>query len=184
MALWLAILSYVLFLLNMWEQKHLIKVLQHLNSDTEFCLFCQALFMLDGLNSLTLLHLGWWLKPVPSQGFSQRFQVSLESRGFLSIWLGNNGMGPLVWEMLEFHGICIQEGIVTPRINAWASAPISHTPCWKLAISRMKRGGVEKVMVSRVFQASLVWSVPPPPECQCWCPHTPNPPTSNFSPFI
>ena len=60
MVLWLTILSYVsfsfIFLLNMSEWKHLIKVLQHLYIYTEFCLLCQVSLMLGGLNSLTLSH--------------------------------------------------------------------------------------------------------------------------------
>ena len=45
---------------------------------------------------------------------------------------------------------------VTPKIDAWASAPISQPPCCELAVSRMKRGGAEEVMVSHVFQATPV----------------------------
>ena len=64
--------------------------------------------------------------------------------------------GPLVGECQVFHGICIQDGIITPKIDAWASTPISHPLCCELAVSRMKRGGIEEVMVSHVFQGSLV----------------------------
>ena len=55
---------------------------------------------------------------------------------------------------------------------------------YELAISRIKRGGVEDIVVSWIFQASLVWSVPLLPECWCWLPHTPSPCTSIFSPLI
>ena len=66
--------------------------------------------------------------------------------------------GLLCRECQEFHGICIQDRIVTPKIEVWASAPISHPLFCGLAVSRMKRGGIEKVMVNHV-QASLVWSI-------------------------
>ena len=63
--------------------------------------------------------------------------------------------GPLHGECQEFHGICVQDGIVTPKIEAKASTPVSHPLCCELAVSRI-RGGVEEVMVSCVFQASPV----------------------------
>ena len=34
--------------------------------------------------------------------------------------------GPLHGEHQEFHGICVQDGIVTPKIDAQTSTPISH----------------------------------------------------------
>ena len=34
--------------------------------------------------------------------------------------------GPLHGECQEFDGICIQDGIITPKMDAWASAPMSH----------------------------------------------------------
>ena len=42
----------------MWEQKHLIKVLQILYIYTGFCLLCQVSLMLGSPNSLTLSHWG------------------------------------------------------------------------------------------------------------------------------
>ena len=48
----------------------------------------------------------------------------------------------------SFHSICVQDGMVIPKINAWASAPVSYPPCFELATSRMKRGGVEEIVVS------------------------------------
>ena len=65
-------------------------------------------------------------------------------------------MGPLHGEHQEFHGIYIQDGIVTPKINAGDSTPISHTPCCEIAVSRIKRGRVEEVVVSHVSLASPV----------------------------
>ena len=62
-----------------------------------------------------------------------------------------------------------------PKINVWASAPISHPQSYELAISRTKRGRVEFIMASYILQASPVWWVPLMPECQCWLPHTPGP---------
>ena len=34
--------------------------------------------------------------------------------------------GPLHEECKEFHGICIQDELVTPKIDAQANAPIPH----------------------------------------------------------
>ena len=67
----------------------------------------------------------------------------------------------------------------------WCVGSHSHLalPCCELAVSRMKRGEGEDVMVGCVFQASLVWSVPLPMECQCWCPHTPDPLHQTFHPL-
>ena len=64
--------------------------------------------------------------------------------------------GPLHGECQEFHGICIQDRMITPKFDSLVSAPISHPPCCEVAIPRMKRGGIEEVMVSNVLQASLV----------------------------
>ena len=50
-------------------------------------------------------------------------------------------LGPLWGEHQEFHSVCIQDEVVTPKINAQASAPIPHPLCCELAISRTKRGG-------------------------------------------
>ena len=41
--------------------------------------------------------------------------------------------------------------MVTPKIDAQANAPVLNPPCCKLAISRMKRGGVEEVVASHIF---------------------------------
>ena len=58
--------------------------------------------------------------------------------------------GPSHEECQEFHGICIQDEMVTAKINAQASAPISHPPCCELAISRTKRGGVEIITAGHI----------------------------------
>ena len=50
--------SFSLYFIKMSEWKHLIKILQHLHIYTEFCLLCQVLLILGGLNSLTCLHWG------------------------------------------------------------------------------------------------------------------------------
>ena len=34
--------------------------------------------------------------------------------------------GPLCGECQEFHGICIEDEVVTPKIDAWASTPIPY----------------------------------------------------------
>ena len=58
---------------------------------------------------------------------------------------------PLHGECQEFHGIYIQDEVVAPKIDAWASASISHPPCFEVANSRPKRGGVEVITVSHIF---------------------------------
>ena len=62
-----------------------------------------------------------------------------------------------------------------PKINAQASMPISHPLCFEHVISRPKWDGVEEIMVSCILQTSSVWSIPLPPEHQCWCLHIPFP---------
>ena len=59
--------------------------------------------------------------------------------------------GPLHGEFQEFHGICIQDEVVTQKLNAWASVPIPHPLCCELAISRIKRGGVEVIVAGCIF---------------------------------
>ena len=59
--------------------------------------------------------------------------------------------GPLHGKHQEFHSICIQERMVTPKIDAWASTTISHPLLCGLAVSRMKRDGVEVIMTSHIF---------------------------------
>ena len=61
-----------------------------------------------------------------------------------------------------------------PKIDAWASASILY-PHFKLAVSRMKRGGIKGIVVIHIFLTSSVWSVPPPPEHWHWCLHSPFP---------
>ena len=70
------------------------------------------------------------------------------------------------------------------NIHAWANAPISCHQSYELAISRTKRGEVEITIVSHILQVSPVLSVPLPQKCKCWCPHTPGPPSSNFSTLV
>ena len=69
-----------------------------------------------------------------------------------------------------FPNICVQDGMIIPKINLQASASIS-CPHFKLAVSRMKRGGIEEIMISHIFLISSVWSVPLPPEWWHWCLH-------------
>ena len=36
------------------------------------------------------------------------------------------------------------------KIDAWDNTPVTHPSCCELAISRMKRGGVEVIMASHI----------------------------------
>ena len=58
-----------------------------------------------------------------------------------------------------------------------------HTPYFELAISRMKRGGIEEIAISCIFLTWLVWSVPPPPEHWHWCLQIPIPLHWTFHPW-
>ena len=69
----------------------------------------------------------------------------------------------------SFLGICVQDRMIIPEINSWASVPVSYPPCFEFAICRMKRGGIKEMMISHIFQTTLVWPVPPTPECWHWC---------------
>ena len=54
------------------------------------------------------------------------------------------------------HDISVEDKMVTPKINAWANAPISCPQSYELAISSMKRGGVEVIVAGHILQASPV----------------------------
>ena len=93
--------------------------------------------------------------------------------------------GPIAWGM---------PGILTASVlkMSWSSQksmhglalPFSAPQSYELAISRMKRGGVEFIVAGCILLASPVWSVPLASEHQHWLPHTPSPSTLNFSPLI
>ena len=136
----------------MSEQKHLIKI-HCLYIYTWFCSLCQALLTLGGFNSLTLSHWGGWPRTVPSQKVSTGFQVSLYSR--ISYLLGRvkTVWGPLYGKCHEVCGICIQDEVVTQNIGQNTH---SIPPCCELAISRMKRGGVDVIMAGCISKVSLV----------------------------
>ena len=42
----------------------------------------------------------------------------------------------------SFLSICVQDGLIIPKINAWAGMSISYSPCFELANSRTKRGWI------------------------------------------
>ena len=65
----------------------------------------------------------------------------------------------------SFYGTCVQDGMIIPKINTQASAPISYPLCFELAFSRTKKGEIEEIVISCIFQTSSMWSVPPRPEC-------------------
>ena len=49
------------------------------------------------------------------------------------------------------HSIYVQGEISTPKIGAQASAPISYCQSYELAISRLKRGGIEVITAGHIF---------------------------------
>ena len=54
------------------------------------------------------------------------------------------------------YSISVEDEMIIPKINAWASAPISHPQSYELSISSMKRGRMEAIMAGCILQASLV----------------------------
>ena len=58
---------------------------------------------------------------------------------------------PCMGDARSSHSMSVQDEIVTPKIDAWASAHISHPQSYKLPISRLKRGGVEVIVASHIF---------------------------------
>ena len=56
----------------------------------------------------------------------------------------------------SFLSICVLDERIIPKINAQASTPISYPPCFELAISRMKRDGIEEIVIGCIFQTSSV----------------------------
>ena len=59
--------------------------------------------------------------------------------------------GPLHMKHQAFHGICVQDEVVTAKINAQASTPVPHPLGCEIAISRLKIDGVEVIMASHIF---------------------------------
>ena len=58
---------------------------------------------------------------------------------------------PLHGECQELHGICIQDEVITPLINVWASTLVQYPPYCELTISRMKRGGVGVIAAGHIL---------------------------------
>ena len=63
---------------------------------------------------------------------------------------------PYIGNARHFLGISVQDGMMIPEIDAWASVPISNGRCFELAISRLKRGEIEEIIVSCIFQTLSV----------------------------
>ena len=123
MVLWFTALFYVFFFFIVYilsEWKHLIKV-QHLYIFTEFCLLCQVVAHARWSKQLNMLT----LSPFPGvfvtvHKIACRAGISLISRVTMA-W------GPQHGICHAFHGIYVQDRIVSPEINAQASVPISHS---------------------------------------------------------
>ena len=87
------------------------------------------------------------LPPVSTQGSKLAFRA-----GFFYPFNRATLVGvPCMGDARSSQGISVQGEISTPEINAQASAPISHPQSYELAISRLKRGGVEVIMVGHIF---------------------------------
>ena len=90
-------------------------------------------------NNLTLPHERGQLPTVPSM-----FQVSIQGRG-LSYPFGRvtTVLGPLHGDARSSYSISVADEGVPPKINVQASTPVSKPQSYEVAISSMKRGGVE-----------------------------------------
>ena len=64
--------------------------------------------------------------------------------------------GPLCGDARSSHGISVEDKMVGQKIDALASTPVSCPQSYELAISRIKRGGIEFITTSPILQASLV----------------------------
>ena len=60
--------------------------------------------------------------------------------------------GPLPGECQEFHGICIQDGMVTQKNDAWASAPISYSHVVRLQCLEWREVGLKKLWSVMSFE--------------------------------
>ena len=60
---------------------------------------------------------------------------------------------PIHWDARSSHGISVEGKGVAQKINAWTCTPISCPQSFELAISRMKRGGVEFIIARHIPQA-------------------------------
>ena len=73
-----------------------------------------------------------------------RFQVSIQGQVFsYSFGRVTTVLGPLHGDARSSHSISVEDEVVTPKVNVWASTPISCPQSYELAISSMKRGVVE-----------------------------------------
>ena len=131
-------------------------------------------------NSPAHLHWRRWLGPAPLLIFSECSKLAFRAGFGSGKWYGVL----CVRDTRNSHGISFQDGNVTPKLMH-GLAPLFHAPqSYELAISRTKRGGVEVIMASCIFQTLPVWSVVLLPECWHWLPHTPSHSTSNLLPLI
>ena len=97
--------------------------------------------------------MSWWTKwlntpTVEGVGHASyppcsRFQISVQGRVFYPFGRVRMVQGPLHEDARSSHSINVEGEVVTPKINVWASSPVSCPQSYELAISRMKRGGVE-----------------------------------------
>ena len=61
--------------------------------------------------------------------------------------------GPLCGNARSSYSISVEGKMVTQKFDVWASAPFSCPQRYELAISRMKRGGVEFIVAIHILQA-------------------------------
>ena len=145
MVLSLTVLSYVYFsfiyLLNMSEWEHLIKVLQYLYRVLSLVSSIAHARWSKQFNTLTLGRVAK-ASPFP-EVFAKGPSKLVEQVFFCLSHRVTMAWGPLHRECQEFQGICTQDGMVTPEINVLARSPISHPLHCELTVSRMKDVGVK-----------------------------------------
>ena len=79
--------------------------------------------------------------------------------------------GPLHGDARSSHSISVKDKMVAQKSMHSLVLPFHITQSYKLAISRMKRGGIEFIVAGCILQASTVWSIPQLLECWLWLPH-------------
>ena len=90
--------------------------------------------------------------------------------------------GPFLGTPCIHMDISVEDEAVTGKSIQGASTPVSHPGVYELAISRMKKSGVEFIMTSHIPQASPMSLGPPLPECQHRLLKIPGPCNQTFYP--
>ena len=134
---------------------------------TEFCV--KSCSQVGDSNGLTLFCWGKQLIPAPSNHLDWHALMPAKCSKVVyraGLYPSSRVMmaqGPLCGDTRSSQDINVRDEMVTQIIYVWASTLISCPQHYELAISRMKRGGVQFIIASHILQAL----VPLLQECQC-----------------